>query len=56
LGHRREATQEDTMKSQKAEKQGPQKQAPRQRREFGRPQPDQARRRDQGRVEEESDR
>jgi hypothetical protein len=41
------------MKSQRAEKQAPQKQAPRQRRDLGRPQPDQARRRDQGQVDEE---
>ena len=41
------------MKSQSTEKQGPQKRAPQQNREFGRPQPDQARRRDQGRADEE---
>ena len=41
------------MKSQRAEKQGPQKQAPWQSREFGRRQPDQARRRHEGRVDEE---
>jgi hypothetical protein len=41
------------MKSQRAEKQGPQNQAPHPHREVARPQPDQARRRDQGRVDEE---
>ena len=41
------------MKSQRAEKQGPQKNAPRQNHEFGRPQPDQARRRDRGPLDEE---
>jgi hypothetical protein len=56
-GRRREATQEDIMKSQRAEKQGPRKQASQQVRESGRPQPDQARGReqDQERVDEEED-
>ena len=41
------------MKSQRAQKQASQKKAPQQNREFGRPQPDQARRGDQERVDEE---
>jgi hypothetical protein len=41
------------MRSQRAEKQASQKKAPQQNREFGHPQPDQARRGDQGRVDEE---
>ena len=43
------------MKSQRAQKQASQNKAPQQNREFGRPQPDQARRGDQGRVDEEHD-
>jgi hypothetical protein len=41
------------MKSQRAEKQGPRKQAPRQSREVGRPQADQPRRPVRGRAGEE---
>lgn len=44
------------MKSQRAEKRGPQKQAPWQSREFGRSQLDQPRRRDQGWVHDEEHR
>jgi hypothetical protein len=55
-GRRREATEEGTMKSQRAEEQRPQEQASWQSLEFGRSQPDQPRRRDQGRVDEEEHR
>ena len=41
------------MKSQRAEKRGPQQQAPWQSREFRWSQPDQPRRGDQGRIDEE---
>ena len=41
------------MKSQRAERQGPQKPAPWPSREFGRSQPDQPHRRDQGWVDDE---